>query len=793
MTGDRAMTFAELQEQSTSWAAWLNAAGGIRKGDRVAVMLGNVSAYPVVLLGCLKAGAVQVSVNPHYTARELQHQLQDSDAQLLVVDTRALPIAAVAIEDTSVERVVVVGGGDAVSVVANVVACSFEEALAQGQLLEDWVPHKLTRDDLALLQYTGGTTGVSKGAQLSHGNLVANVLQARAMIDGVVERGREVVLTALPLYHIFALTVNLLTFATLGARNVLVANPRDASTLTGLIIGEKVTVLPGVNTLFASLLALPELRDEHFRRIKLAIGGGAAVQRAISEQWSVRSGRHILEGYGLSETSPVVTLNSCATDRFTGTVGLPVPSTDVKVADASGRSLPVGEQGEVCVKGPQVMRGYWRQPQANEHAFTADGYFRTGDIGAFDDQGQLRICDRKKDMVLVSGFNVYPNEIEGVLAAHPGVAECAVIGIPDDRTGEAVRAFVVRRDQALTESDLLSHCRDQLAAYKVPKRVEFLEALPKSAVGKVLRRELRDTREAEQGREKGFSGRVAIVTGAGAGLGRAHAKFLAAEGAKVVLVDLGERAAAVAKEIEKQGGEAVAYQASVTDDETIQSIVMQTLQRWGRIDVLVNNAGALCDKSFSSMSLDDFRRVVDVHLMGAVICSKAVWQAMRLQTYGRIVMVGSASGLYGNFGQSNYGAAKMAVVGLMQTLALEGAKYDIRVNCLVPTAATGMTDALLTQQAKEALAPEAVSPALLALAGVDAPTRAILVCGAGHYARAYITLTDGHYVGVAPGSAEDVRRHWDEISSRTTSSAPDSAASQVDRMLTSVFQARPSS
>jgi long-chain acyl-CoA synthetase len=352
-------------------------------------------------------------------------------------------------------------------------------------------PVTLTPEDTAFLQYTGGTTGVSKGAELTHGNLVANVLQVRAMLGGAIDQGRETIVTALPLYHIFALTVNFLTFASFGTRNVLVANPRDPAQLAAAFTDEKVTVVTGVNTLFGSLLALPQLKDVDLRPVKLAIGGGSATQSAVSDGWHARTGRHILEGYGLSETAPVVTVNSWANAEFTASVGLPVPSTDVAIVDEQGQPLPTGSEGEICVKGPQVMRGYWNQPEATAAAFTRDGYFRTGDIGTMDTKGLVRILDRKKDMVLVSGFNVYPAEIEDVIGRLPAVAECAVRGVPDARSGELVKAFIVRRSgEALTEAAVLAYCRDNLAAYKVPKVVEFIAELPKSAVGKILRRNL---------------------------------------------------------------------------------------------------------------------------------------------------------------------------------------------------------------------------------------------------------------------------------------------------------------
>lgn len=486
---DESLTFSELLTRSRAWTAWLIEAG-IHQGDRVGVMLPNVPAFPITLLGTLGAGAVQVSINPMYTARELRHQLQDSGARVLVVSHAALSVARAALDGTSVERLVVVGG-DAPIMEAGLRATLFFAALAQGAALPRVDAPTLSRDHLALLQYTGGTTGVSKGAEITHGNLIANILQVRAMLSGAVEQGRETIVTALPLYHIFALTVNFLTFVSFGARNVLVVNPRDPAQLVAAFSSGVITAVTGVNTLFGNLLALPQLKDVDFRQIKLAIGGGSAIQGAVSDRWRARSGRHILEGYGLSETAPVVSINSWANPEFTASIGFPIPSTDLIVANEQGRPLPSGSEGELCVKGPQVMRGYWNQPEANAAAFTCEGYFRTGDIGTMDAQGFVRILDRKKDMVLVSGFNVYPNEIEGVIARLPGVTECAVVGIPDARSGEVVKAFIVRPpDGTLTREAVIEHCRDNLAPYKVPKVIEFITELPKSAVGKILRRNL---------------------------------------------------------------------------------------------------------------------------------------------------------------------------------------------------------------------------------------------------------------------------------------------------------------
>jgi long-chain acyl-CoA synthetase len=491
LLGDASLTFGELSVQARALAAWLSKVAGIRLGDRVAVMLPNVLEFPVCLLGILGAGGVQVSINPMYTARELQHQLRDSGARVLITLHSAVPLAESALAGTAVERIVQVGGvlGSGTTQIPRLL---FDETVAQGRQISDWQELQMTRDDLAFLQYTGGTTGISKGAELTHRNIVSNVLQLGAMWTGAVHDGEETIVTALPLFHIFALTVNCLTFMSFGARNVLVANPRDAAQLVSAFANQEITVVTGVNTLFASLLALPELEKTDYRKVKLAIGGGAAVQRAVSDAWHARSGRHIVEGYGLSETSPGLTMNSWANPQFTGSIGLPVPSTDLIIADPSGATVALGVEGEICARGPQVMRRYWRQPEATAAAFTQEGYFRTGDIGVIDERGFLRIRDRKKDMVLVSGFNVYPNEVEDVIAAIPGVSECAVTGVPDLKTGEAVKAFLVRKDPNLNESEVIARCKEQLAAYKVPKIVAFVDSLPKSAVGKILRRQLRN-------------------------------------------------------------------------------------------------------------------------------------------------------------------------------------------------------------------------------------------------------------------------------------------------------------
>ncbi|MEX3951536.1 AMP-binding protein [Paraburkholderia sp. EG287B] len=490
--GDTSLSYADVDRLSRDFAAYLQHAG-VKKGDRVAVMLPNLLAFPIALIGIVRAGAVQVNVNPLYTPRELQHQLADSGAQTLVVIDGALPTFDAIKANTAVNTVLSVAASDCASAGGERDAQpgSFAAALAQGAGLPFDAP-ALCGDDPLFLQYTGGTTGLSKGALLTHRNLVANVEQFKTFMPGFMNPGEEVVVTALPLYHIFALTVNLITYFSIGAENWLVANARDLGGMIDVFKAARPTSFMGVNTLYAGLVAHPRIGEVDFSRLRLAGGGGAAIIPTVSERWQAITGGFIREGYGLSETSPVLSFNPGSVDHFTGTTGLPVPSTDVKLMNDGVEAAP-GEPGEICAKGPQVMQGYWNQPEATRAAFTDDGYFRTGDVGMFDARGFLRIVDRSKDMILVSGFNVYPNEIEAVVTALPGVAECACVGVADERSGEAVRVFVVpAREAALSEEAVIAHCRAQLAAYKVPRVVSFVEALPKSTVGKILRRELRD-------------------------------------------------------------------------------------------------------------------------------------------------------------------------------------------------------------------------------------------------------------------------------------------------------------
>jgi long-chain acyl-CoA synthetase len=493
------LTYADTDRLSRAFAAYLQNRLGIKKGDRIAVMLPNLPAFPLAMLGIIRAGAIQVNVNPLYTPRELEHQLNDSGAKAIVVFSGVSKTLAEIIGHTAIKRVITVDLGDGTPAtlpsppvdarLTNVTA--FTDALAQGMELALATP-ALDGEDILFLQYTGGTTGLSKGAALSHRNLVANTEQFKAFTPDALRAGEEIVITALPLYHIFALMVNFITYFSIGAENCLVPNPRDMAGFVEMLKQARPTVFTGVNTLFSGLLMQPNIRDVDFSNLRVSIGGGAAVLPTTSEKWKALTGSDILEGYGLSETSPILTLNPMTGSGFSGTVGLPMPSTEIKLLGEEDAPVALGEPGEICAKGPQVMRGYWEKPEANAAAFTADGFFRTGDVGVFDARGYLKIVDRKKDMIIVSGFNVYPNEVEAVAAACAGIAECACVGKPDEKTGEAIALFVSKIPGAnITEAEVIAHCRRELTAYKVPKEVRFLEALPKSNVGKILRKDLR--------------------------------------------------------------------------------------------------------------------------------------------------------------------------------------------------------------------------------------------------------------------------------------------------------------
>ena len=498
----RSLSYGDVDQQSRAMAAYLQHLG-VQRGDRIAVMLPNIPAFPVAMFGILRAGAAQVNVNPTYTPQELLHQLNDAGVQTIVIIASALPALESILVSTTIRKVIVVHPGDTLDgPVGNgefdlpsspaFPITRFTDALHEGGQL-GLTPVELTGDDLLFLQYTGGTTGPSKGAALSHRNLIANILQARAFLPDMFDtEGANVVVTALPLFHVFALTINLLIGFSAGAENWLVPDARNSDDLVDTLINARPTLLTGVNTLYGALVRHPRIGEVDFSRLRLAIGGGAAVLPATSTQWKTITGQEILEGYGLSETSAILCLNVMGRSQFSAAVGLPLPSTDIVLLKDDDQPATLGEAGEICAKGPQIMSGYWQKPTANAKAFTADGYFRTGDIGIFAADGLLKIVDRKKDLIIVSGFNVYPNEVEVVVASCPGVSECAVIGMPDERSGESVCLYVVKAANAtLDEATLVQHCRAHLAAYKVPRQVRFLTALPKSTVGKILRKDLR--------------------------------------------------------------------------------------------------------------------------------------------------------------------------------------------------------------------------------------------------------------------------------------------------------------
>ncbi len=501
------LSFSELDKRSRHFAAWLQSLG-IEKGARVAIMLPNLLQYPVALFGILRAGMIVVNINPLYTPRELEHQLRDSGAEVIVILENFAHVLEKVLPNSKVSHVVTTQIGDllsaprrwlmnfAVKRVKKMVpkwriagAISFNSALKLGSMcrLDEAEPGQ---EDIALLQYTGGTTGTSKGAVLTHGNLLANLLQSSAWCDGILHEGKEIIVTALPLYHIFSLTINCLLFMKLGGLNILITNPRDLRSFVQEIKNSRFTVISGVNTLFNGLLNTPGFSEIDFSDFKIALGGGAAVHRAVAERWQQATKRPLMEGYGLTEASPLVS-SALPSKGFSGDIGVPVPSTEVKICDDESRELPVGGEGELCVRGPQVMRGYWNRPDETALVLTPDGWLRTGDIGVMDERGFLRITDRKKDMILVSGFNVYPNEVEGVIAGLPGVVECAVVGMPDPVMGEVVKAFVVSNRADVSQEAIIAFCRKNLTNYKVPKVVEFRQDLPKSPIGKVLRRELR--------------------------------------------------------------------------------------------------------------------------------------------------------------------------------------------------------------------------------------------------------------------------------------------------------------
>jgi long-chain acyl-CoA synthetase len=505
------LSYGQVDALSRQFAGYLTGVLKLGKGDRIAIMMPNVLQYPIVLFGALRAGLVVVNTNPMYTARELKHQLEDSGAKAIVVLDNFAATLQQSMIGTSVEHIVTTGVGDMLGfpkgALINFVlkhvkkmvppfqlpqAVRFRDALARGAAHA--VPAvEIEPDDLAFLQYTGGTTGVAKGAMLTHGNMVANMLQASAWIGTeLVKPGEEVIITALPLYHIFSLTANGLVFMSLGGLNWLITNPRDMPGFVKELKKSRPTAITGVNTLFNGLLNTPGFAELDFSRLHLTLGGGMAVQRSVAERWKKTTGCTLAEAYGLTETSPAVCINPLDLAAYNGSIGLPIPSTDVAIWSEDGQPLPMGEIGELMVHGPQVMKGYWNRPNETANVLDADGWLHTGDIARMDQNGYFYIVDRKKDMILVSGFNVYPNEVEDTVMQHPGVAEVAAVGLPDEHSGEVVKLFVVRKDPNLTVEALKAFCRENLTGYKRPKLIEFRDALPKSNVGKILRRELRD-------------------------------------------------------------------------------------------------------------------------------------------------------------------------------------------------------------------------------------------------------------------------------------------------------------
>jgi long-chain acyl-CoA synthetase len=507
--------YKEVDTCSRDLAAWLQAQG-IKKGTRVALMMPNVPQYPVAIAAVLRAGAIVVNVNPLYTPRELQHQLKDSGAQAIVILENFATTLQEVLPSTEIKTVVVASMGDMMpwpknwlinGVVRHVKkmvpaftlpnAVRFNDALAQGNKLA-LRPVDVQQSDVAFLQYTGGTTGVSKGATLSHKNIIANLLQSEAWMQpalnkpGYVVPEQSTIVCALPLYHIFALTVCCLLGMRIGGKNILIPNPRDIPSVVKALQGHQINTFPAVNTLYNALANNEGFRKLDFSGLSVSNGGGMAVQKAVADEWLKLTNCPICEGYGLSETSPSATCNPTDTTAYSGTIGLPLPSTEIAILDDDGKPVPLGERGEIAIRGPQVMAGYWQRPDETAKVMTADGFFKSGDVGVMDERGYTKIVDRKKDMILVSGFNVFPNEVEEVVASCPGVLECAVIGVPDKNSGEAVKVFIVKKEAGLTERDVMEYCAKNLTGYKKPKHVEFRQDLPKTNVGKILRRELRD-------------------------------------------------------------------------------------------------------------------------------------------------------------------------------------------------------------------------------------------------------------------------------------------------------------
>ncbi len=502
------ITFGELDRLSRDFGAWLQSKG-LAKGTRVAIMMPNCLQYPVALFGTLRAGYTVVNVNPLYTARELEHQLRDSGAEVIVIIENFAHVLEQVLAKTPVKHIVVTSLGEMLGLkglIVNFVVRSVKKMVPPFELpnaqrwktvLAEGAGKELKRvetghDDIAFLQYTGGTTGVSKGAVLLHRNMLAALMQYKAWLNPAIDETPPRIITALPLYHIFSLTVNALNMMVVGGCNVLITNPRDIPGFVKELGKHRYTIITGVNTLFNALLHHPDFAKLDFSALKLSLGGGMAVQKAVADKWRQVTGTTLIEGYGLTETAPSATANPLDLKAFSGSIGVPLPSTEIVIRDDDNKDVPLGQPGEICIKGPQVMKGYWKRDDETAKVITPDGFFRSGDIGIMDEKGFTRIVDRKKDMILVSGFNVYPNEVEQVAAMHPGVLECAAIGVPDEHSGEVVKLFVVKKDPSLTEQAVMEFCKKELTGYKRPKFVEFRKELPKTNVGKILRRALRD-------------------------------------------------------------------------------------------------------------------------------------------------------------------------------------------------------------------------------------------------------------------------------------------------------------
>ena len=506
----KTLSYAEIKEYTDQLGAYLLSELGLKKGDRVAVMMPNLLQNPIAIFAILRAGLVVVNTNPLYTARELKHQLNDSGAETIIIVDNFCNVLQQVVDETAVKNIIITRMGDILSfpksAIINLVvkyikkmvpAYNLPNAVSFKQALKSGSKHRFEtvqsdHNDIAFLQYTGGTTGISKGAMLTNKNMIANMLQASAWIKSLVDDKHEIIITALPLYHIFSLTANCLTFMKHGWMNYLITNPRDINGFVKEIKNIKFAAITGVNTLFNGLLNHPDFKNVDFSKLILTLGGGMSVQHSVAQRWKEVTGKALIEAYGLTETSPAACMNPMNLKDFNGMIGLPIPSTEVSIQDDEWHELALGETGEICIRGPQVMQGYWQRPKETANVLSADGWLHTGDIGIMNDEGFVKIVDRKKDMILVSGFNVFPNEIESVIAEHPDVLEVGVVGKPDEKSGEAVMAVIVKKNPDLTEDDIRSFCRDHLTAYKIPRSIIFVNELPKTNVGKILRREIRD-------------------------------------------------------------------------------------------------------------------------------------------------------------------------------------------------------------------------------------------------------------------------------------------------------------